>query len=441
MTLLVLRLLAVYCGTVALALFLAHRYVRSLRPAAILFCSLAPLLFTGRALLTAGVYAPLDIVYNAEPLRSYRAEGGVGEVRQAVLGDVVYQMIPWQKAIREAVENGRLPLWNRFVLGGEPLLAVQQHGVLHPTTWIGFLLPLAQAWTFGMTFRLFLALLGAYLLLRELECGEIASMVAAAAWAFGDTLFFFLGYGLQAATAPLPLLLLGLRRLAQAPSRRSLALTLVPLLLMMVAGHPESVLHVVAGAGVFFLFELARAGRGRRAKPLGLALVAGGLTLGLCAVLFLPFREAAQSTFEYGFRRGWYAKADRSLPLTGALERSLKNLVPYAPKVWEPAGIRGLAPLPARLRRAAGPARERWPLVIAGAVGLAAFGRFPVVNDWLCRLPLFDITLNERMVFLWGWRSQSWRGSGSRSWPRGAAASSRVLAAGTTAAVLVWRTF
>src|SRR4029077_1253150 len=44
-----------------------------------------------------------------------------------------------------------------------------------PAPWIGFLLPLAQAWTFEMAFHFFLALLSAYFFLRDLRCGEVAS--------------------------------------------------------------------------------------------------------------------------------------------------------------------------------------------------------------------------------------------------------------------------
>ncbi len=96
-----------------------------------------------------------------------------------MLSDVVLQEIPWRKAVREAVKNGRLPLWNRSVLAGEPLLAVQQPAFLHPATWIGFLLPLAQAWTFEMALRYFLALLCGYLFLRDLACGQIAALLGA----------------------------------------------------------------------------------------------------------------------------------------------------------------------------------------------------------------------------------------------------------------------
>jgi hypothetical protein len=46
--------------------------------------------------------------------------------RTPLLSDVVCSSIPWHAAVRDALLHGRLPLWNPYLLGGEPLLAVQQ---------------------------------------------------------------------------------------------------------------------------------------------------------------------------------------------------------------------------------------------------------------------------------------------------------------------------
>jgi hypothetical protein len=395
-----LRLFAVYLLAAGGGLWLAARFVRPIRLVPALFLLFAPFLFVGRAMVTAGVYAPLDIVYDAPPLQSQRAERGVGPNRPPILGDVVYQEIPWRKAVREAVRNGRLPLWNRFVLAGEPLLATQQPAVLHPATWLGFLLPLAQAWTFEMAVRFFLALLSAWLFLRELDCGELAASLGAAAWAFCDYLVFYLGYPLTPAAAPFPMLLLGLRRLASSPGRRSAALTVAALLLVVTSGHPETLLHVTASAGIFFLFDLAAAPAGRRLRAVALSAACGAVALGLTAPILLPFREAVPETAEFATRSALFASSERSLPLPESLERSVSNLLPFTAGVREPSAYAGSLLLPLALAGVGLRRRERWPLAITGLLGLAAFGRVPVINDAICRLPLFDIGLNERLVFL-----------------------------------------
>ncbi len=410
MSLLVLRLLAVYFGTCALALFLANRFILRIRPGIAVLLALGPFLLTGKAMLTAGVYAPLDIAYQAHPLAAHREELGIQETRSPILGDVVSQFIPFRKAVRDAVKNGRLPLWNRYVLAGEPLLANTQPAVLHPGTVIGFLLPLAQAWTFEMTLRHFLALLAMFLFLRDLGLRDRASLLGAIGWCFCDYLVFFAGWQHSAAAPPFPLLLLALRRLAREPGRRSVVLTAAVLVLIVTAGHPETLLHSVAAGGVYFLFELAFAGRGRRLRPVLLSLAAGGIALGLSAVLLLPLAEALPHTAEHLMRSGWYAHVDKSASLPESLRRSIQNVMPYAFGVsgksrsaigfGEPAAYVGAVLFPFALLGLLSRRREKWAVLTVTFLGLAMWARLPLVTDVVSSLPIFEIGLNERMAFL-----------------------------------------
>jgi hypothetical protein len=406
----VVRLLAVYFATAAVSLWLAHRFVRPVSRTAALVLALGPFLLVGEALATAGVHAPIDITYLSSPLAQHKAEAGIDGVQTPLLSDVVYQEVPWRKAVREAFKNGRAPLWNRFILAGEPLLAVQQPVVFHPATWIGLLLPLSSAWTFEMAFRYFLALLSAWLFLRELGCRNWAALLGAVGWAFSDYMVFFLGYPLTPAAAPLPLLLLGLTRIARAPDRRAVALTVVALLLILTSGHPETLLHAVAGAGVYFLFELAWTRRNRGLPALGHALLAGALTLGLAAVLLVPLAEALPHTNEQFFRRELYAKMKKSVPLPMALLRALPDVQPYAwgfaghgriPEgLHEPAGFAGAVLFPFVVAGFFSRRREKWGLAAMGLLGAAVGARLPAITDAVTKLPFFDIGLNDRMVFL-----------------------------------------
>ena len=62
--------------------------------------------------------------------------------------------------------------------------------------------------------------------------------------------------------------LLGLARLVERADRSAVVLTVVALVAIVVAGHPETLLFCVTGGGIFFLFELAGAGPGRRLRPI-----------------------------------------------------------------------------------------------------------------------------------------------------------------------------
>jgi hypothetical protein len=407
---LVLRSLVVYGLTAAALLYAAHRWILPLKVWMALLLALAPLLFTGPATLRGEVYAPLDILYGSEPFASHRAQVGVSSVRTPLLSDVVYSMIPWQKAVREAAKNGRLPLWNRFVLAGEPLLAVQQPAALHPLTWIGFLLPLAQAWTFQMSARLLLALLSAYLLFRDLGCREAASLLGALGWGFSDFMMFWLGYPVANSFGPFPLLLLGLSRLARDADRRALALTAAALILIITAGHPESLLFAVSGAGVYFLFLLGFAPSGRRVRPLLLSLAAGGIALGLTAVQLAPMVEALPKTWEHVFRSDYYAHVKKSAEALESLRRAAISVLPFAYGVsghgsardgfGVPGGYAGAILLPLAAAGLLSRDRRRWAFLTLGVLGLAVGARARFVTDALTSLPLFDITVTDYFVFL-----------------------------------------
>jgi hypothetical protein len=410
MFLLAVRSLAVYLAAAAFALFLLDRFVTVLSSRARIFLAAVPLIVTGPALFTGEVRGPIDISYQTDPLRSIRSTVGIGEPASPILGDVAYQMIPWRKAVRESVFNGRFPLWNHFMLGGEPLLATMQPAALHPFTWIGMLLPLGQAWTLEMALGLFLALVSAYAFFRDLSLSDVASAFGALGWAFSDYLRFYAGWPLSPAAAPLPLLLLGLRRLASGRDRSGIAITVLSLALIVVAGHPESLLHAVAGGSVWFLYCLAFEARGGRNRALLLSLLTGAIALGLTAVVLLPHVEALHQTFEYFSRSHWWAYEKKSRPLLEALATFQQAAIPYsfgvsghgdmAPGSQVSQAYVGSLLVPFAAMGAASRRRVKWIFLLLALLGFGAWAHLPGITDGISALPLFDLAINERLVFL-----------------------------------------
>lgn len=392
------------------ALFLVDRYVIVLSRRAWIFFVVVPLFVTGRAVASGGTYGPIDISYQTDPLHSVRTAAQVGEPRNPILGDVVHQMIPWREAVRDAVQHGRFPLWNRFMLSGEPLFAMMQPAVLHPFTWIGMLLPLAQAWTLEMTLGIFLALLSAYALFRDLSLSPVASAFGAVGWAFSDYLRFYAGWPLGPAAAPFPLLLLGLRRLARCRDGRGVAITVVSLVLIVVAGHPESLLHAVAGGGVWFLFCLAFEARRGRVRTVLLSLLAGAVSLQLTAVILLPHLEALGQTQEYFFRAHWWVHQKKSLPLFEALGTFQQAFLPYSfgafghgdmlPGSQVSQAYVGSLLLPFAIAGLASSRPVKWIFLLLAVLGFGAWAHLPGIADGISALPLLDLAINERLVFL-----------------------------------------
>src|SRR5688500_298863 len=151
--------------------------------------------------------------------------------------------------------------------------------------------------TYSLAIVLFIAGLSAFLFARELDCGEGASLIAAAGWGLASCT----GSRLTAmgfATAYAPLLLASVRRVIWTPGLSSRALLTVTLSLTALAGHPESLFLNVLVGGAYALFELIR----RRAAPwraIATATAAGVIALLLCAIALLPLLEAIPQAYEY----------------------------------------------------------------------------------------------------------------------------------------------
>lgn len=379
-----------YFATALALLWLAHRFVLPLSRAAAIVLLLLPLTFTWRALLTGRVMAPVDIQYLSAPFpprTPYDAE----------MLDVATQMVPWRAAVRESVARGEWPLINQHTLCGDVLAAAAQPAVYSPFTWIALLLEPAISFNFTGAIAFFLAALGTFLFARDLGCGEVASLFGAIAFAFNGPLAFAILWPLGFSWALLPLVLLGARR-------RSIGLLTVALTLEIVAGHPESALHVIALGIVWGVFEVVRS-RGRGVAP---ALIAGALALGLTAIYVLPVLDAAHQTVEHEFRQNVFAKSKRAAPANEIGAGVLTSLFPWLhQQKWltpmrTPAfiGIGSLV-LAAAIAGVAKRARDAttWMLVALFAFCAAAALMAAPVSSLLHALPLFDVTLNERLLF------------------------------------------
>ena len=388
--------LVLYLATSIAIVLLWDRFVQRVSLAAAIVLVVLPLLFTGRALLTGRTVVPADLSFMAEPLHAYARDYSVETPHELGLSDLHCQIVPWQRAVRYSLSHGQWPLWNPFILGGDILAAAAQPAVYDPFQWIGMLIPLVDAFTFNVALTFFLAGFFTWTFARALGVSDLAAFTAAAGFMFCGLMAFFAGWPLGRAWAYLPLVLFAARRVVHEEKAGLLTLAFV---LVIVAGHPESVLHLVSVGALYGFFEWSRV---RKARPLLLAIGAGVVALLLTAVYLLPFFEAVPQTLENYIRRDLYATTSYDLITKPEvrIDRIKRTFVP---------GFRGMEPLTARvgpvvlaLAAIALVLRRRpvtWFFAALAVVCLGAtFGTWPVAHS-LHALPLFDIAINERLAF------------------------------------------
>ena len=397
------------CGAL---LALVHRYVVKIRWQAGLILVLLPLMFTGRALLSGRVYAPIDLPYNAEPLSWMKDQYGLGKAHNPLLSDVYCLNIPWKYAVRAAYANRELPLWNPALYGGDILAAAAQPTPYEPIFLLSLLLPMANSLTYLAAITFFLLALGMYCFLRELGRGEPESLVGAAAWMFAMFHVFWLEWVITSTVMWLPFVLLSVRRLVRERSVHAAAILTIAFVMMLLNGHPESALHIVTLGMIWAAGELwVIRGKGIVRATL-LALAAGAAALLLTAVYMLPILEAIPNTGEHVMREEFFAKMDKSPPFERSLARLEAQAVPFIhgmPQAEWPPNLPFDPPVESAYCGSAAIAlaalgawrskqRVKWVALAFVVFGLVMASDMTPFTDILGALPVFDIALNSRLV-------------------------------------------
>ncbi|HEX6101201.1 MAG TPA: YfhO family protein [Thermoanaerobaculia bacterium] len=388
--------LLVYTLTAIAILWLTHRFVCPLSRGAAVFLFFLPFLFTGHALVANRVYAPVDKIYLDIPLSEVREKYGIGGPHNPATADIFAQMIPWRHAVRESVARGEWPLWNPYILSGDILAAAAQPAPYSPFTLLALLMPAPVSFTFTAAITFLLAAAGAFAFARELGCRELAASIAAAGFACSSAIALYILWPLGLSWALLPLVMLGAKR-------ASYGLLTVVLTLLLLAGHPESVLHIVVIGVIYGAFEV------RRVRAVGRAFAAGITALLLSAIFLLPYFEATPQTAEYEFRQTWRT-VDRSAKPEQVLLKLATDVFPFLHlRKWIEPDIGGMGAETAAVGSiilalavyAVVRVRNRTTWFFAGLTLflLLAHSGWGPLSRLIQKLPLFDITLNERLGF------------------------------------------
>ncbi len=105
--------------------------------------------------------------------------------------DIARQVLPWFQYQVGEWQRGRLPLWEPYQWGGQPLAAQAQPGALYPPNWLLFLAPTRHGWLKPVTLHWYfvlihyMAALFCYLLCRDLGRSRAAGVLAGIVFAFG----------------------------------------------------------------------------------------------------------------------------------------------------------------------------------------------------------------------------------------------------------------
>ncbi|HZO89699.1 MAG TPA: YfhO family protein [Chthonomonadaceae bacterium] len=295
--------------------------------------------------------------------------------RSLYWGDILLYFHVMLGFASESLRQGRLPLWNPYVLCGQPYVGNPQSALFYPTT---ALLPLVPVWLFlslNTIVHLFLCGTFAYLFLRRWTHRRAAALSGALVYMGSASLVGRIQFPPMIQTAPyFPLLLACVDACVERPGPWTGAATAIVVGLTLFAAHAQMAYLIFAGAVLYAGARLLAAYRRQAAEPGSTSpvpaalwlLASGGLGLLLASAHLLPALQLAHESVR---ERMTVAEANRFV-----LElRQLLTLI--APRffghpasgdywgggnAWEPALFVGWLPLLLIGYVAARCIRQRW---------------------------------------------------------------------------------
>jgi Bacterial membrane protein YfhO len=213
--------------------------------------------------------------------------------------DSAYVFEPDGLAVREALRDGRLPVWSPELEAGWPLLATQQSAPLFPLTWIGAVFPYWESQAWIAVIKLWLAALGTFFFARALGLRRAPALLAAVSFAFGTYLVAWLMHPHANAYVVLPWLLLVAERLCRTGALRDAAALAGLLGVSFLSGQPESGLIVALATAAWVLYRLLseRPPRREALRTGTLAAAAALLGAAIGALMVVPLVEALNQSF------------------------------------------------------------------------------------------------------------------------------------------------
>src|SRR5438552_15060495 len=219
------------------------------------------------------------------------SESGATE-RHAELGDLATMFYPWRTFAAQAVRQFKLPLWNHQILGGTPFLANGQSGVFYPVNFLYYLLPVHTAWSLRLILQIILAGSFMSLFVRAIGGSVYGSLAAGVIYSLSGYVTAWQGH--LDAPVWLPLMFFSVDRLERLPSLAPVLLLALHITMPVLAGHPETAIHLTLAAGAFALIRfglLAKSDVKGAAARILLLILAGAIAAGFAAAQWIPMLE------------------------------------------------------------------------------------------------------------------------------------------------------
>ncbi|MDQ3283901.1 MAG: hypothetical protein M3Q69_21060, partial [Acidobacteriota bacterium] len=172
------------------------------------------------------------------------------------LRDLTRYYYPTKQVLRDIVQHGEFPYWNRNFAAGQPIAANPEHEVFYPLTWLILLPSYDLGYRLHILVHIYIGLWGMYALLRSMQLRAASASFGAIAFALGGIYMSYINLlPILFCAAWLPLTCLYVRRFMFVPSWRSFALASLFLGLQFLVAEPTTIVQTGFILGMYALYR------------------------------------------------------------------------------------------------------------------------------------------------------------------------------------------
>ncbi len=177
-------------------------------------------------------------------------------VNQLYMRDMTRYYYPTKQVLREIVQHGEFPYWNRYFSAGQPIAANPEHEVFYPLTWLILLPSYDLGYRLHILIHIYIGLFGMYALLRSMGRRPPAAWMGALSFGLGGIYLSYVNLlPILFCAAWLPLTCLFVRRFLLRRNSRDFAAASLFLGLQCLVAEPTTVLQTGLLLGLYGLYR------------------------------------------------------------------------------------------------------------------------------------------------------------------------------------------
>ena len=177
-------------------------------------------------------------------------------INELYMRDMTRYYYPAKQILRDVVQHGEFPYWNRYFSAGQPIAANPEHEVFYPLTWLILLPSYDLGYRLHILIHIYIGLLGMYALLRSMELRPPAAWMGAMSFGLGGLYLSYVNLlPILFCAAWLPLTCLFVRRFLLRKNIRDFAAAGLCLGLQFLVAEPTTVMQTGVLIGMYALYR------------------------------------------------------------------------------------------------------------------------------------------------------------------------------------------